>query len=180
MTLVPTTPLMFARVLFVAAATCLTGCSAHDASSPPHVVTLQSLPAAPSLDSDPADPVAARAAYETCMTKEGAGAEPPGAKGSAGPSSGTGARAEWDAADTKCSHFISNIRGDDPPPVDRTALLAWAECMRQHGVPIPDPEFDGNGLPVKRDLGIDPNTAQFHIASAACEQGPVGSGTVGG
>lgn len=51
-------------------------------------------------------------------------------------------------------------------------LLAYSQCMRSHGVPnFPDPQFiDGQVRPPGlAGTGIDPNSATFHAAGAACQ-----------
>lgn len=52
-------------------------------------------------------------------------------------------------------------------------LLAYTQCMRDHGVAdLPDPEVDSNGnvrLPNLQGTGIDPTSATFRAADAACQ-----------
>lgn len=61
------------------------------------------------------------------------------------------------------------------------ALLAFAQCMRENGFPeFPDPPAGGGNFGIPRD--IDPNSAEFQAAQAACRehldggQGRPGSG----
>jgi hypothetical protein len=55
--------------------------------------------------------------------------------------------------------------------------VRYARCMRQHGVPMPDPGPDGNlRKPVTGKDGIDPDVVR--TAEEACKQyHPVGSGS---
>lgn len=50
--------------------------------------------------------------------------------------------------------------------------LAYAQCMRTHGVPaFPDPTTDNNGnsgFQLKGGPGLDPSSAQFKTAEQAC------------
>ena len=58
--------------------------------------------------------------------------------------------------------------------------LAFSQCMREHGVDMPDPEFDGAGK-VKMRIGggggPDPESPAFREAEEACgNKGPGGKG----
>jgi hypothetical protein len=64
----------------------------------------------------------------------------------------------------------------EPTPEDREeALLDFAQCMRDHGVDMPDPQIseDGSGgiLIEQREggSGMDPESEQFQAAEAECE-----------
>ena len=70
-------------------------------------------------------------------------------------------------------------RAGGPPISDeereelQEAMLAFAKCMREHGVDMPDPEFSGQGGGVRfraggRGAGVDPNGATFREAEEAC------------
>jgi hypothetical protein len=52
------------------------------------------------------------------------------------------------------------------------AILAYAACMRENGVPMQDPTFDANGTMTGggcgRDSGIDPRSTEFQTAQDAC------------
>ena len=53
------------------------------------------------------------------------------------------------------------------------AMLAFAKCMREHGVDMPDPEFSGQGGGVRFRMGgpgngPDPDSATFRKAEEAC------------
>jgi hypothetical protein len=54
-------------------------------------------------------------------------------------------------------------------------MLAYSQCMRQHGVPkFPDPVSNGNGgggfqIQAGPGTGIDPNSATFQTAQEACQ-----------
>jgi hypothetical protein len=65
---------------------------------------------------------------------------------------------------------------DEPTPEDREeALLEFAQCMRDHGIDMPDPQIseDGNGgILVQRQegrAGIDPESEEFRAAAEECE-----------
>ena len=48
--------------------------------------------------------------------------------------------------------------------------LAFSRCMREHGVNMPDPTFDGGGVMMKidGDGGLDPSDPKFEEAQQAC------------
>lgn len=49
-------------------------------------------------------------------------------------------------------------------------MLAYAQCMRSHGVPkFPDPKA-GGALVIGTKNGVDPNSPQFKTAQAACQK----------
>jgi hypothetical protein len=57
--------------------------------------------------------------------------------------------------------------------------LAFSRCMREHGVNLPDPTFDGGGVMMKidGDSGFDPSDPKFEEAQKACGSafGPAGA-----
>jgi hypothetical protein len=81
---------------------------------------------------------------------------------------------EFAAAQQACQ---SKLRSGQPTPSqqDRQKLLAYAKCMRSHGVPdFPDPSSSG---PLAIDPGqLDPNSPQFKAADQACKQYLPGGG----
>jgi hypothetical protein len=55
-------------------------------------------------------------------------------------------------------------------------MLAYARCMRQHGINIADPK-PGEGINVDAGAGANPNDPKFKAADRACQQyQPKGSG----
>ena len=79
-------------------------------------------------------------------------------------------------ADKACRSLLpSGMVGDpsatmDPAMADQ--MLAFAKCMRDHGIAFPDPKFDGGG--VSFSIGengsgaIDPGSDTFKAAQTAC------------
>jgi hypothetical protein len=57
----------------------------------------------------------------------------------------------------------------DMDPED--AMLAFARCMREHGVNIPDPSRSGGGFRFRSGArGPDPSSAKFREAERACQR----------
>jgi hypothetical protein len=86
-----------------------------------------------------------------------------------------------DAADTACRKYLEKVK---PPEMSeaqqkefRDAALANARCMRDHGIDMPDPTFDGAGRATIRIRGgqggkggVDPEDPKFQAAQKACEK----------
>jgi hypothetical protein len=63
--------------------------------------------------------------------------------------------------------------GASRPRDDRNVLVAFAVCMRRHGLPkFPDPRADSNGYHLRygAENGIDPGSSQFTNAQQACKK----------
>jgi hypothetical protein len=86
-------------------------------------------------------------------------------------------RSKVEAAQKKCEHFMDaggGLRQSNPEDEGehRDALLAYAKCMRSHGVPMKDPKFSGNK--VQMSIGgpggadVNPESATFKAAEKAC------------
>lgn len=106
---------------------------------------------------------------------------------------------EADKANEACGHIMDDVMGEPEPmsPEEqakfRDEQLAYAKCMRDNGVDMPDPEIDFDGGKTKINMSspsdggqrIDPNSETFKTASTACESklgdGRIAiSGSVGG
>jgi hypothetical protein len=53
--------------------------------------------------------------------------------------------------------------------------LAYARCVRQHGINIPDPK-PGEGIGVDGSKGVNPEDPKFKAADQACQQYAPGGG----
>jgi hypothetical protein len=53
---------------------------------------------------------------------------------------------------------------------DRQKALAWARCMRQHGIDLPDPKFSENLIEQRLPTRAEQNSAKFKAAEQACKQ----------
>jgi hypothetical protein len=90
-------------------------------------------------------------------------------------------RVKMEAAQKKCEHFMDtgggDVKGGNPKEEaeHRDALLAFAKCMRSHGVPMKDPKFSGNkvemsigGGPGDSGPRFNPESATFKAAEKTC------------
>jgi hypothetical protein len=65
----------------------------------------------------------------------------------------------------------SNAGGGKDLNSDLPQLLAWARCMRQHGIDLPDPQLSGDGGIIQRTpRGAGPENPKFKAAEQACRQ----------
>jgi len=105
------------------------------------------------------------------------------------PMAGRALPEELAEADEACRHLLDDLIQDGGGPMDAEAqdkALAFAKCMREHGVDMPDPDFSGGGggfsVRIGRDSGdgggIDPGSQTFKDAQKACGSlfGPGGPG----
>ena len=151
----------------------------------------------------PSDPQEAALQYAKCMrdhgidmpdpvvkTLDGGGGETQvaiNAGGAGGPAQMPNAK-DMEAANKDCQHFMADAAGSftPPSPEDQAKMqeqaLAFAKCMRDHGIDMPDPQFSGDG---NFSIGImsgsddsansggppfDPNSKEFQDANEACGQ----------
>jgi hypothetical protein len=102
------------------------------------------------------------------------------------------------AANEACQHFLQGVvQQFEQPDMSQMQdqLLAFAQCMRDHGIDYPDPVFSDDGgvtlsAPGPDQGGFDPSDPDFQAAQEACNsvfggQGPMtivggGPGGAGG
>lgn len=190
---------MKALVCSVALAVALVACGDSDTSTR-RVASLSTSPPAGTSEtgtsptSAPSDPNDALLKYAKCMREQGIDMPDPQIsdggqgvvtiKGAVTGGNATDQHA-MEAANAKCSHFMDGAAGSFTPPSPeevekmKEQSLAFAKCMREHGVDMPDPQFSSEGN-VAIGLGgtgeavaIDPTSKEFQDASKAC-------GSIGG
>jgi hypothetical protein len=132
--------------------------------------------ASPSTTSRPAaNETAKLVRYSACMRSHGLPNFPdPDASGNIRLHSGSGSgprSPRYDSADRACRSLLPN--GGAHSTADRAqrqaSLLAFAACMRRHGIPnFPDP--DSHGQFPSSITQILRNKAQFRAAESACPQ----------
>ena len=130
------------------------------------------------------DPQQAGLDFARCMREHGVDVPDPRAgeggfvmigpaPGSAAADLGGAPPAGFAEAEKACRHhlegLIQNGAGQmDPKEQDRA--LAFARCMREHGVNMPDPDFSSGGA-VRIEIGangMDPGSPTFREAQKAC------------
>jgi hypothetical protein len=133
------------------------------------------------------DPATAMRAFARCMRAHGVDMADPKVDSSGkgliqigpGPAAGGASPARPDekklqTAQRACQHFMDAAQangGKRPDPAQeakaRRQALAFARCMREHGVDMPDPQFEGNGAITQKVSGSQ-NGRAFEAANKAC------------
>ncbi len=161
----------------------LTACSGGGAT-PSGVATIDDPAAstAPDASSSPAASVApedAMLAFAKCMREHGVDMPDPVVDADGGMTVSIGAeggkpidKTTMQAADEACRHLMPGPTGGGPAqmtPEQQDAMLAFAKCMREHGVDMPDPEFgtSGGAVMIGGD-GIAFDSPTFKAADEAC------------
>jgi hypothetical protein len=85
--------------------------------------------------------------------------------------------ARFKAAQQACRRFAPpGAQNGTVPPKVRQQALAFAQCMRTHGVPnFPDPQFSGGGVQVG-GANLNASSPQFKAAQQACQPKLPGAG----
>jgi len=122
-------------------------------------------------------------AYATCMRSHGVSNFPdPDSNGRIKITSGRDANGQpigvdvnsprFKSAQKACQKLLPN--GGRPTAAqqakEQQAMLAYAQCMRSHGVPkFPDPK-PGGALEIGKNAGVDPNSPEFKAAEQTCQK----------
>ena len=78
--------------------------------------------------------------------------------------------AKFQSAQNSCRHLLPNGgNGPDQAEIQQVAAqgLRFAQCMRTHGVALPDPDSSGR-IPDPASEGINQGSPQFEAANHAC------------
>jgi hypothetical protein len=127
------------------------------------------------------DPQKAQLAFAQCMRDHGVDLPDPGSK--SGPVQLNVDPTTMDAAQNACKSLLKGQDFKGPSAAEqakmRDALIKFSQCMRAHGINLPDPTFSGNGAMVRAapgDTTLDPNSAEFQAAQKACQKNLPGNG----
>jgi hypothetical protein len=119
------------------------------------------------------DPEQAALDYAKCMREQGVDMPDPGANGELQLQVGPGNKDKVEKAQRKCEPLLENARpklSEEQQSVMQDALLAFARCMREHGIDMPDPQFGEGGRVTQRgQRGVNPDDPKFQEAQEACE-----------
>ncbi len=127
--------------------------------------------------SEDADPEDALLAYARCMREHGVDVPDPQTDGSGRAEfrlvRPRGSEERFQEAQEACGEHLENVRPRNLEPEQeqdvRDAMLAFAKCMREHGVEMPDPEFGEGGRGTVRMRGnVNPDDPKFREAEEAC------------
>jgi hypothetical protein len=121
------------------------------------------------------DPSQGALAYARCMREHGINIPDPkvDAKGHVAQQLPAGVGPEdpkFKAANQACKQYLPNGgEPEQPDPQLQQQMLAFARCMREHGINIPDPK-PGGGIDVGPDVGASVDKPKFKAAEQACGQ----------
>lgn len=170
---------LVALVAFIAA------CSGSGAN-PSGVASLASPATDPEGSATPrpsVDPEEAVLAYARCMRDHGIDMADPQVNGDGGfgisINGRPGDEAKLQAAEEACRDLMPGPIGGGPleiPQEQRDAMLEYARCMRENGVDMPDPQFDGGKVTIRGNSGSgqasgpgpNPESEEFQAADEAC------------
>ncbi len=133
------------------------------------------------------DPEEAMLAYSECMREHGVEMPDPVPANASG--DGGGAIAldvdpsgeEFEEAHAECQPILDDAFGsiEQDPQAEaemREQMLAYAECMRENGIDMPDPQFADGGRTVIEAEGLEPGVIDGDAFEAANEQCGIGGG----
>jgi hypothetical protein len=173
--------------LAVLAIATLAACSGA-AANPSGVASLASQSPDPEASAAPqasVDPEEAALAFAQCMREHGVDMPDPqvGSNGemtfSIGVGPGNADMETMQAAQEACQDLMPRPMGEprELSAEEKDAMLGFAQCMRDHGIDMPDPEFENGGM-VRIGGGpasnggegpaFDPRSDEFQAASEAC------------
>jgi hypothetical protein len=179
--------LTLAIVALVAILTACTGAAAAPSVASLDDPAATGAPGASATASPATDPQEAFLAYARCMRENGVDMPDPivstdggggvsvqvnGGKGS----SPTESKEEFAEANDACKHLMADVGPNGPAasmsPEDLDKLVEFAQCMREHGIDMPDPQTDGGfvtNLDDSGDGGKGPlDDSEFEAANEAC------------
>jgi hypothetical protein len=179
-------PILAAVALVILVAAC------SGTANTPGVATLDDPSASDSTAASPSpspiSPQDAALAYARCMRENGVDMPDPqvttGSGGEVRIDQQGGApvsKEKMAAADQVYHHFMAaaapNGKGPAMSAEDQDKVLAFAKCMREHGIDMPDPNFSGGGFTIQANSGSTTNSSNgskplddpaFEAASKAC------------
>jgi hypothetical protein len=119
------------------------------------------------------DPQEAALEFTQCMREHGVDMPDPGPTGELQLQVGPGDQAKVEQAQEACGHLLENARpqvSEEQENAMREGLLAFARCMREHGIDMPDPVFGEDGRVTQRGgRGVNPDDPKFKRAAEACD-----------
>lgn len=106
--------------------------------------------------------------FAQCMREHGVDVSDPDAEGRVMIKSTNGDEVKVEEAHKACGKYMEPMPGkgpDDPELQDK--MLKYVQCMREHGVNMPDPDFSGGKAIISRPRDVDPEVEEE--AMKACK-----------
>ncbi len=149
------------------------------AAAPSGVVTLETDDASARGSEAPSpsvDPEEAFLAFARCMRENGIDMPDPGSgtQGTIRIGGEDGVDPEqFEAANEACREHLAGVAPQEGPQLSdeqRDAMLAFARCMREQGIDMPDPDENGAIVVPMGGEAPDMNDGAFRAAEAACRE----------
>jgi hypothetical protein len=122
------------------------------------------------------DPQEAALAFAKCMREHGIDMPDPTGDGGIQLNVAPGQRAAAEEAQKACQPILESAApklSEEQQSAMQDAALAFAKCMREHGIDMPDPQFGAGGIVTQKgsagDQGFDPDDPRFQAAQKACQ-----------
>jgi hypothetical protein len=122
------------------------------------------------------DPEDAALAFVKCMREHGIDMPDPSSGGGIRLTVHPGNETKANAAQKACEPLLQAAKPkltEEQQTAMQDAALAFAKCMREHGVDMPDPTFGKDGAVMlkrsKGSTGLDPDDPKFKAAEKACQ-----------
>jgi hypothetical protein len=125
------------------------------------------------------DPEEQQRRFAQCMRDHGVDMPDPDADGGVRITASGGPDDKTEQAMQACQQYLPAGKMATPDPAAMEAFRQYAECMREHGVDIPDPDANGGGgFSVKKkdsggagtaSEGFSPDDPAFKAADEACK-----------
>jgi len=112
--------------------------------------------------------------FTECMRDQGIDMPDPD-EGGADPEDPDLDQEAFEEAKDECFYLIENVAGDakdidtEEEAERQDKALAYAACMRDHGIDVPDPEFSEGRGGMQLPEGVDPEDPDFKDAQDACQ-----------
>lgn len=113
--------------------------------------------------------------YAACMRENGVDMADPDSSGMIRIDGEAQSDPDWAEASAACEEILAAAAPQGAsgglPEEAKESLLAFAACMREHGVDMPDPDFSsGDGMVQLGGEGFDPMDPAVQEARLTCEQ----------
>jgi hypothetical protein len=129
--------------------------------------------ASPSPSTSAEDPEEQGLKFAQCMREHGIDMPDPDSEGRIRMRAERGQdEQKLDEAMKACEQYSPKIGGKGGKAMskeDQEALLAFARCMREHGIDMPDPDFSGGLAKQKLRGKVRPDDQKFKDAEEACQ-----------
>jgi hypothetical protein len=107
------------------------------------------------------------------MREHGVEMDDPGVEGGIRLKMPSGGKAVLDKAQEACKQYApvtTGKGGGEVPAADQAKFIAYTKCMREHGVDMPDPKFEGGQarMGLAKEKGLDPDSPVMKNADKAC------------